>query len=248
MFKQRSYKFPRRFWHFLALGVPWVLGVGILVAAQHAQGGAWLMRGLIDLATGPSARHDASEARHHKVARQWEEKSYARGFRFEPGQHVATLDAVGNAGVVPSTAPLAHLDGLNAVEPQVWASIDRAEVALGDALRHDELADLQRSRAEIRLVVEQAACHREIVPGRRPGRAQPPGESSGLGPSRRRASCAESGRSMGRLSRGRTVAAGPRSISAASSQRATVRRASPGTRPRAAAISPPRPWRRPGPR
>jgi hypothetical protein len=156
MFKQRSYKFPRRFWHFLALGVPWILGVGILVAAQHAQGGAWLMRGLIDLATGPSASHDASEARQHKVARQLEEKSYARGFRFEPGQHVATVDAVGSVGVVPPRAPLAHLDGLNAVEPQVWASIDRAEIALGDALRHDELADLQRSRAEIRLAVEQA--------------------------------------------------------------------------------------------
>src|SRR5688572_20268377 len=49
MFQPSPNQPRRRFWSIMAVGVPWVLGVTVLVAVERVQSDGWLTRSLLDL-------------------------------------------------------------------------------------------------------------------------------------------------------------------------------------------------------
>lgn len=108
----QSYKKPlhARLRPILALGVPWVLGVGVLAAVQTAQSGSWLTRGLLDLWSESAQRPQERDAREPLEAHFM-------------GDHVATLApvegyewAVEMPDPAPEASPLARADQLQSME------------------------------------------------------------------------------------------------------------------------------------
>jgi hypothetical protein len=132
----------RRFWPLLAVGVPWVLGVGLVVAAQHVQSGNWLVQSLLALTSS------SGESESRAAERAWEQDAFAHSFRFETGSHVATLDAVA------PTAAHAWVEAPVAPLPELWRADEEAAVLVEGTLVREALARVESERA--RVAIEQA--------------------------------------------------------------------------------------------
>jgi hypothetical protein len=132
----------RRLWPLLAVGVPWVLGVGLVVAAQHVQSGNWLVHSLLAL-TSSSGEPEA-----RAPERAWEQDAFTHNFRFEPGSHVATIDAEAPAAPAwvqtPVVTPL----------PEVWVADEEAAVLVDRSQLRGALARIESEQA--RAAVEEA--------------------------------------------------------------------------------------------
>ena len=151
----QSYKKPlhARLRPILALGVPWVLGVGVLAAVQTAQSGSWLTRGLLDLWS------ESAQRPHERDALEPLEAQFL-------GDHVATLAPTEGyewTFEMPEAAPVAGVDQLESLEVfahRATAAAERVEVNVDVNEAH---------LAAERAIAVQTGRRIRLVPGSFPG-------------------------------------------------------------------------------
>ncbi len=149
----------RRLWSCVALGVPWMLGVGVLVAAERAQNGGWLTRSLLNawssstslIATAqPEVRPATPAFGHHNPPRIWTFE-IAGAARPQPATRAPAAEFAWVAPAIDAPAVEVNLhleaqavrEAARAAAPQEREVRARVEQALA-AVPFRELPDLSR--------------------------------------------------------------------------------------------------------